>query len=304
MRHSTRTVVAVLDVQPGLRPSRRSPSVGASRACARSEIRTGAGFAHADADVAFAAGFRGTSVIALLLRATPPDQCPLMRSAMRVDRRARRQHFLQFDVTLWRRALVTAVALRHVSRASHGDHQAARIRDSRQACLVSVRALRATSRPQEGRALRRASFTLGRTVVASKPRDLMRALPLAAVGARIVSPVDGRDVVKAARDAHGSRDAVDQFPLGTAMSMRRRAALLEFAQARNAVVVEDDYDGEFRFGGRPLDALQSLDRTEAVFYIGTFSKSLFTGIRLALLCRPGRGVHSSRPNSAPTCIAR
>jgi GntR family transcriptional regulator/MocR family aminotransferase len=77
-----------------------------------------------------------------------------------------------------------------------------------------------------------------------------------------------------------------QFPLGTAMSMRRRAALLEFAQARNAVVIEDDYDGEFRFGGRPLDALQSLDRTEAVFYIGTFSKSLFPGIRLGFVVAP------------------
>jgi GntR family transcriptional regulator/MocR family aminotransferase len=70
------------------------------------------------------------------------------------------------------------------------------------------------------------------------------------------------------------------------MSMRRRAALLEFAQARNAVVIEDDYDGEFRFGGRPLDALQSLDRTEAVFYIGTFSKSLFPGIRLGFVVAP------------------
>jgi GntR family transcriptional regulator/MocR family aminotransferase len=77
-----------------------------------------------------------------------------------------------------------------------------------------------------------------------------------------------------------------QYPLGTAMSMQRRAALLEFVHARNAVVIEDDYDGEFRYGGRPLDALQTLDRSESVFYVGTFSKSLFPGIRLGFVVAP------------------
>jgi GntR family transcriptional regulator/MocR family aminotransferase len=77
-----------------------------------------------------------------------------------------------------------------------------------------------------------------------------------------------------------------QFPLGAPLSMRRRAALLEFAQARGAVIIEDDYDGEFRFGGRPLDALQTLDRAESVFYVGTFSKSVFPMIRLGFIVSP------------------
>lgn len=77
-----------------------------------------------------------------------------------------------------------------------------------------------------------------------------------------------------------------QFPLGTSLSLRRRAALLEFAQARGAVIIEDDYDGEFRFGGRPLDALQTLDRAESVFYVGTFSKSVFPMIRLGFIVSP------------------
>ncbi|MEO6689403.1 MAG: PLP-dependent aminotransferase family protein [Dokdonella sp.] len=77
-----------------------------------------------------------------------------------------------------------------------------------------------------------------------------------------------------------------QFPLGVAMSSSRRAALLEFAQARGAVVIEDDYDSEFRYGGRPLDALQTLDRAESVFYVGTFSKSLFPGLRLGYVVAP------------------
>ena len=77
-----------------------------------------------------------------------------------------------------------------------------------------------------------------------------------------------------------------QFPLGMAMSAQRRAELLAFARARPAVIVEDDYDGEFRYGGRPLDALQTLDRDESVFYVGTFSKSLFPGLRLGYAIVP------------------
>jgi GntR family transcriptional regulator/MocR family aminotransferase len=77
-----------------------------------------------------------------------------------------------------------------------------------------------------------------------------------------------------------------QFPLGSAMSMTRRMALLEFARERDAVVIEDDYDCEFRFDGRPLDALQTIDRHESVFYVGTFSKSLFPQIRLGFIVPP------------------
>ena len=70
------------------------------------------------------------------------------------------------------------------------------------------------------------------------------------------------------------------------MSARRRAALLEYAHSRGAVIIEDDYDAEFRFGGRPLDALQTLDRADSVFYVGTFSKSLFPALRLGFAVAP------------------
>src|SRR5262249_27553324 len=53
-----------------------------------------------------------------------------------------------------------------------------------------------------------------------------------------------------------------------------------------AVVIEDDYDSEFRLAGRPLDALQTLDRAESVFYVGTFSKSLFPALRLGFVVAP------------------
>lgn len=77
-----------------------------------------------------------------------------------------------------------------------------------------------------------------------------------------------------------------QSPTGVALSMRRRTALLDFARAHGAVIIEDDYDGEFRFGGRPLDALQTLDRDGLVFYVGTFSKSLFPALRKGFVVAP------------------
>jgi GntR family transcriptional regulator/MocR family aminotransferase len=77
-----------------------------------------------------------------------------------------------------------------------------------------------------------------------------------------------------------------QSPTGAALSLRRRMALLDYVRERNAVVIEDDYDGEFRFGGRPLDALQTLDCDGLVFYVGTFSKSLFPSLRKGFIVAP------------------
>lgn len=77
-----------------------------------------------------------------------------------------------------------------------------------------------------------------------------------------------------------------QFPLGLAMPLARRLELLDFARRNDCLVVEDDYDAEFRYGGRPLDALQTLDRHGRVFYVGTFSKSLFPALRTGYIVAP------------------
>jgi GntR family transcriptional regulator / MocR family aminotransferase len=77
-----------------------------------------------------------------------------------------------------------------------------------------------------------------------------------------------------------------QFPLGMAMSPRRRADLLGWAAQHRAAVVEDDYDSEFRYGQRSLDSLHSLDHDDRVIYVGTFSKSLLPGLRVGYAVAP------------------
>ncbi|HEX9067471.1 MAG TPA: PLP-dependent aminotransferase family protein [Ktedonobacterales bacterium] len=77
-----------------------------------------------------------------------------------------------------------------------------------------------------------------------------------------------------------------QFPTGVTMSLRRRLALLEWARAASAWIAEDDYDSEFRYSGRPLEALQGMDTTGHVVYVGTFSKVLFPSLRLGYLVVP------------------
>jgi GntR family transcriptional regulator / MocR family aminotransferase len=77
-----------------------------------------------------------------------------------------------------------------------------------------------------------------------------------------------------------------QFPLGVTMSLARRLALLDWARRADAYILEDDYDSEFRFAGRPLAALQGLDDAGHVIYIGTFSKVLFPALRIGYLIVP------------------
>ena len=77
-----------------------------------------------------------------------------------------------------------------------------------------------------------------------------------------------------------------QYPLGAVMSLKRRRALLEFAHRRGSWIVEDDYDSEFRFSGQPIPSLQGLELDAPVIYVGTFSKTLYPGLRMGYLVLP------------------
>ncbi|HLK33740.1 MAG TPA: PLP-dependent aminotransferase family protein, partial [Terriglobales bacterium] len=77
-----------------------------------------------------------------------------------------------------------------------------------------------------------------------------------------------------------------QFPLGVTMSLRRRLELLEWAREAGAVIFEDDYDSEYRYAGRPIPAMQGLDRSGTVIFSGSFSDVLFPALRLGYLVVP------------------
>ncbi len=77
-----------------------------------------------------------------------------------------------------------------------------------------------------------------------------------------------------------------QFPTGAVLPLARRLGLLQWAKRNNAVIVEDDYDGEFRYDGQPLESLQGLDREGRVLYIGTFSRTVFSALRIGYLIAP------------------
>jgi GntR family transcriptional regulator / MocR family aminotransferase len=77
-----------------------------------------------------------------------------------------------------------------------------------------------------------------------------------------------------------------QFPLGITMSLTRRLELLKWARNSGALIFEDDYDSEFRYSGRPVPALQGLDRSGLVLFAGSFSKVLFPSLRLGYLVIP------------------
>ncbi|HEY9140124.1 MAG TPA: PLP-dependent aminotransferase family protein [Bryobacteraceae bacterium] len=112
-------------------------------------------------------------------------------------------------------------------------------------------------------------------------------------GARIVPvPVDdhgisvsrGKQLCARAKGAYLT--PAHQFPMGVTMPLERRLAILAWAREARAFLIEDDYDSEFRFEGRPVPSLQGLDKGESVILLGTFNKLLFPSLRLGYVVLP------------------
>jgi GntR family transcriptional regulator/MocR family aminotransferase len=117
------------------------------------------------------------------------------------------------------------------------------------------------------------------------PRRLLQSL-----GARVVGvPVDREGMVVEALPRRARMVYVTpshQYPLGVPMSLARRMALLAWAERNRAAIVEDDYDSEFRFRGRPIEPVQTLDTAGRVIYVGSFSKTMLPALRLGFIVTP------------------
>jgi len=113
---------------------------------------------------------------------------------------------------------------------------------------------------------------------------------LASLGLRVTAvPVDGEGLMVDAIPPDTRLVYVSpshQIPLGMSMSLRRRIALLDWANRNGGAIIEDDYDSEFRFGGRPIEPLQMLDTHGRVIYVGSFSKTMLPTLRLGFLVAP------------------
>ncbi|KLV65893.1 PLP-dependent aminotransferase family protein [Citrobacter murliniae] len=157
--------------------------------------------------------------------------------------------------------------------------------------------LRALAKPGEGMWVEDPGFPLIRPVVAQERVEMMPV------------PVDeeGLDVYVGIRDYPHARFALltpaHQSPLGVSLSLARRHQLLEWAARAQAWIIEDDYDSEFRYHGKPLPPLKSLDAPQRVIYAGTFSKSLFPALRTAWLVVPLTQVSRFRQQAALTACS-
>lgn len=130
----------------------------------------------------------------------------------------------------------------------------------------------------------------GDVVAVEDPGYYYAGAILASHGARVVPvPVDAEGLVVEEIPAEARlvyTTPSHQYPLGVPLSLSRRRALLAFAAAHDVAVVEDDYDSEYRFTGRPLETLHALDDQGRVVYVGTFSKSLLPSLRTGYLVAP------------------
>jgi len=204
-----------------------------------------------------------------------------------------------FPVATW--AQVAGRCFRRVTRRQLNDGDALGylpLREALSEYLTTARGVRCTPAQvmvvagvQEALDLSaRVSLDRGDRVCLENPGYVGARHAFGASGAKIVAldvDTEGARLPQRTRDARlVYMTPAHQFPLGVSMSLTRRLAWLDWAHRGGALILEDDYDSEFRFVGRPLPALQGLDRHGVVLFTGSFGKMLFPSLRLGYLVLP------------------
>ena len=208
----------------------------------------------------------------------------------------------RFPLALWGRILarrwkgLTASQLSYSDPAGHAPLReaiATYARQARGAACEASQVIVVSGAQQAFDLVARVLLDPGDTAAVEDPGYRGARAALAAAGADLAMiPVDreGMDIDRLRAASPRPRMACvtpsHQFPLGVTMSARRRLALLDWARGAGAWVVEDDFDSEYRFRGRPLPSLHGMDAAGRVLYVGTFSKTLFPALRHGNLIVP------------------
>jgi len=206
-----------------------------------------------------------------------------------------------FPFEMWRRMLLRCARKAPVSELDYGPaggHLALReaisthLRRSRAVVCEPSQVIVVNGSQQALDLIARVLIERGDRVAIEDPSYQGTREVLRAAGAHLLPvPVD-RDGLDPAELPASARLAFvtpsHQFPTGAVLPLPRRVSLLEWAARCGGAVVEDDYDGEFRYEGQPLESLQGLDREGRVIYIGTFSRTVFSSLRIGYLIAPPR----------------
>lgn len=205
----------------------------------------------------------------------------------------------QFPFAMWRRILMRCSRKARVSEFDYGaaggspalrEAICSHLRRSRAVSCDASQVMIVNGSQQALDLIARVLIERGDRVAVEDPNYQGTSEILRAAGANLLPMEldrDGLDPRKLSLDARiAFVTPSHQFPTGAILPLERRIALLEWAKRANAVIVEDDYDGEFRYEGQPLESLQGLDREGRVIYIGTFSRTMFSALRIGYLIPP------------------
>jgi GntR family transcriptional regulator/MocR family aminotransferase len=232
---------------------------------------------------------------------SPAEPCDGRRAAVRFDLRPGLPDAASFPFDIWGR--LTGRALRRFSRAPADYREPAghpALREAIAGHLSFARGLACASEDVLVTVGAQQAFDLiahtlvapGRTVAIEDPGYPAARQAFAAAGARVAAvPVDHEGMAVEALPQDAALVCVtpsQQYPLGAPLSASRREALLAYAARHDALIVEDDYGGEFRFEGPPRPPLRTQDGDDRVVYVGTFSQSLLPALRIGFVVAPRR----------------